>query len=575
MVETGDGPLSVLAGPGSGKTTVLVGRIAYLVEQRGVPPATILAITFTTTAAATLRQRLGGILGQLAQELTVTTFHALGLRLIKQWSCELGFGDYPPAVYGRDDARALLREAATGLGLQLAPDHREHDADPWAASLPKLDLAVERFRLGRTRTGATPDGADDFDEDLLRPLSEAYEALLKERGAIDYPSMLRLPLRLFADEPRALRLVQDAYRFVMADEAQDTSQIQFELLRHVVERHRNLAVVGDPNQAIHGWNGADPGILLNFPQLYPEAKVFPLDQNHRSTGIVVALSNVLAAPLEGGRGSWTNNVDGPRARIYGAIDEQDEARFVAAEIERMLRSTEIEHPGQVAVLFRTNAQARTLALALRTAGVPFRVRADADLFVQPEVRDIVAYLRLVHCPADGPALARVVNVPPRRLQAVEQALRKRPVPAAELPLWAQKRGGPAARRRVEEFLEMLGELQQSALHCPPVQAFRMVVDRTGYATWLVSQKEGAKRLDHLKEMERVMESSPAADLATWLVDMHLGETQGVTDADARAVTLSTIHSAKGGEWPVVFVTGLEEGLLPHMTSDSSGPNAPK
>jgi len=231
VVETGDGPLSVLAGPGSGKTTVLVGRIAYMVEQRRIPPATILAITFTTVAAATLRQRLAGVLGQLAEELTVTTFHALGLRLIKQWSGELGFGDHLPAVYGRDDARAVLREAATGLGLQLAPELRERDPDPWAASLPKLDLAVERFRLGWRRTDTAPDGQDDFDEELLGPLTEAYEALLQERGAVDYPSMLRLPLRLFADEPRALHVVQDAYRFVMADEAQDTSHIQFELLR--------------------------------------------------------------------------------------------------------------------------------------------------------------------------------------------------------------------------------------------------------------------------------------------------------------------------------------------------------
>jgi len=219
VVETEEGPLSVLAGPGSGKTTVLVGRIAYLVDQRGVPPAAVLAITFTTAAAATLRQRLSSILGTTAQALTVTTFHALGLRLIKQWSGELGFGDYLPAVYGRDDARAVLREAATSLGLQLAPDVRQRDADPWALSLPKLDLAVERFRLGRTRAGTTLNWQDEFDEDLLRPLAETYEALLKERCAIDYPAMLSLPLRLFADEPGALHVVQNAYRFVMADEA--------------------------------------------------------------------------------------------------------------------------------------------------------------------------------------------------------------------------------------------------------------------------------------------------------------------------------------------------------------------
>jgi DNA helicase II / ATP-dependent DNA helicase PcrA len=242
----------VLAGPGSGKTTVLVGRIAYLIDQRGVPPAAVLAITFTTAAAATLRQRLSGILGHAAQALTVTTFHALGLRLIKQWSSELGFGDYLPAVYGREDARAVLREAAIRLGLELAPDVHRRDTDPWTLSLPRLDLAVERFRLGRVGAGTTSNAQDEFEEDLLQPMTDAYEALMKERCAIDYPAILSLPLRLFADEPSALHVVQDAYRFVMADEAQDTCHTQFELLRQIVERHRNLAIIGDPRQAIFG-----------------------------------------------------------------------------------------------------------------------------------------------------------------------------------------------------------------------------------------------------------------------------------------------------------------------------------
>jgi DNA helicase-2/ATP-dependent DNA helicase PcrA len=212
VVETGDGPLSVLAGPGSGKTTVLAGRIAYLVERRGVAPATILAITFTTAAAATLRQRLAGVLGDAAQDLTISTFHALGLRLIKQWSGELGFGDGMPAVYGRDDARALLREVASDFGLEVATDARGRNSDPWAMSLSKLTFAVDRFRLGRSARRSTSDDNDEFDEELLRPLSAAFEALLVKRGAVDYPSMLTLPLRLFEDEPRALRMVQDAYR---------------------------------------------------------------------------------------------------------------------------------------------------------------------------------------------------------------------------------------------------------------------------------------------------------------------------------------------------------------------------
>src|SRR5713101_3313729 len=553
VVEAGDGPLSILAGPGSGKTTVLAGRIAYLVEQRGVAAATILAITFTTAAAATLRQRLLGVLGDAAHDLTITTFHALGLRLIKQWSGELGFGDGVPAVYGRDDARVLLREVASVLGLEVAPEARGREIDPWALSLSKLTLALDRFRLRWNDRGRSSEEHDDIDEELLRQLTKAYEAQLHQRGAVDFPSMLTLPLHLFESEPGALRVVQDAYRFVMADEFQDTSDTEFRLLRQVVERHQNLAVVGDPNQAVYGFRGADPSVLLDFPQQYPGARVFPLDQNHRSTGVVVALSNALAAPLESGRESWTSNADGPRARLYTASDEMGESRFVADEIGRLLGSGQIEHPGEVAVLFRTNAQARTLAFSLRTAGLPFRVRADADLFGQPEVRDAVAYLRLAHCPTDGPALARVINVPPRRLRAIEQALRKRPVAVSELPLWAHKRGGPPARQAVAQFLALVENLHQATVDCRPVEALDAVLDRTQYAVWLADQENGRVRLTRIEELRAVMEASAAPDVATWLTDLHLGDVDG--PADIRAVALSTIHSAKGGEWPVVFVIG--------------------
>ena len=309
---------------------------------------------------------------------------------------------------------------------------------PSALSIPRTmrKSLSRRIALGRPRK-----------EEIKR-----LQARLRELGAVDYASMLALPLRLLRAEPPALRVLQDAYRFVMLDEAQDTCHTQHALLRLIVERHHNLMIVGDPQQCVFSWRGADPKILLDFPQTYPGARVIVLNENHRSTGVIVALANAVAAPLQYRPDSWTQNPAGPRARVYGAANEADEARFVAAEIGRLLRSGELAHPGQAAVLFRTNPQARALALALRAEGIPFRVRADADLFGRPEVRDLVAYLRLAHSPTDGPALARIINTPPRRLRLVEQALRRRPVAAADLPRWAQKRGGPPARRAVETLL---------------------------------------------------------------------------------------------------------------------------
>lgn len=562
VVTVGDGPLSVLAGPGSGKTTVLAGRIAYLVDARGISPTTIMAITFTTAAAATLRQRLAGVLGSAAQELTITTFHALGLRLIKQWGQELGF-TCAPAVYGREDARALLRRAASDLGLQIAPESRSRETDPWAMSVAKLASSLDRFRVTTASGASRIPYEDDIDNELLAALTAAYEELLQRNGAVDYPAMLTLPLRLFHSEPRALRVMQDAYRFVMADEFQDTSRAQFKLLENIVDHHRNLAVVGDPKQAIYMWLGADPSMLVEFPRQYPDARVFPLGQNHRSTGVVVALSNALAVPLRTGLESWTANARGPAARLYTATDELDEARFVADEIRHLVDSGHIEHVGQVAVLYRTNAQARLVAIGLRNARIAFRVRADADLFSQPDVRDVVAYLRLVHCPSDGPALSRVINVPPRRLRAIEQALRKRPVPVAELPMWAHKRGGPSARRMVEELLDLLEGLHRDVQGLRPAQVLEVVLGRIPYFEWLETQKDGHTRLKHIENLRSVMESSAAPDLGTWLIDMQLGEFDGPANPGAKSVTLSTIHGAKGAEWPVVFVVGCEDGLLPH------------
>jgi DNA helicase-2/ATP-dependent DNA helicase PcrA len=563
VVTAGEGPLSVLAGPGSGKTTVLAARIAYLVDERGISPSTIMAITFTTAAAATLRQRLAGVLGTAAQELTITTFHALGLRLIKQWSRELGFIHNVPAVYGRDDAHALLRQAAADFGIEIAPGMSVGDVDPWSVSITKLALALDRFRLASPTDASAWQYDQVVDTELLASLSAAYEDLLQCRGAVDYPAMLTLPLRLFRVETRALRLMQDAYRFVMADEFQDTSPIQFRLLEQIVQHDRNLAVVGDPKQAIFGWIGADPRLLVDFPQQFPDARVFPLEQNHRSTGIVVALSNALAAPLQTGQHSWTANPRGLSARLYSASDEIDEARFVAREIVYLRDSGHIEHPGQVAVLYRTNAQARTMALELRTARLSFRVRADADLFVQPAIRDLVAYLRLAHCPDDGPALARIIDTPPRRLHAIEQALRKRPVPVAELPAWAQKRAGPTGRHAAEGLLLFLEALHRDTQALRPAAVLETILERVPYCEWLRGQRDGHTRLKAVELLRAVVQNSAAPDLGTWLIDMQLGAADGPPDAGARSVTLTTIHGAKGAEWPVVFVVGLEEGLLPH------------
>ncbi len=538
----GDGPLLIVAGPGSGKTTVLAARIAYLVTSRGIAPTSVLAITFATKAARELRARLVGMLGEQGQAVDVTTFHAFGLRIVRQWSEELGYGPGPLAVYGKEEALKVLQEAADQLDFNL---------ERW----PLSDLArcLERLRLG-----------DDISlpaADELRPLAEVHEDLLRRRGAVDYPAMLALPLRLFSTRPEVLRLCQDSYRLVLSDEFQDVSAAQYALLRSLAERHRNLVVVGDPRQTLYGWRGADVRFLRAFERDFPEAQVLSLDQNFRSTGRIVDLANTLGGTLEYSRPLWTDNPEGEVALLHEAQDEQAEAAFVADEIGRLLEAQRIGHPGEVAVLYRTNQQAHELTLALRAHRLPYRVLGRNDLFSTREVRDVIAYLRLAHNPDDMVALARIANAPPRRLGRLAEQLRARPVPPDEF-LTLASGYGPAAAGSAPSLLALIEELHERSVELAPVEMLDLVVERSGYADWLAGQPEGPCRMAHVATLRTLAEQAEG-DLAVWLADLQLGEEVAPTPDDARKVLLTTIHGAKGGEWRVVFVVGVEEGLLPH------------
>jgi DNA helicase-2/ATP-dependent DNA helicase PcrA len=300
--------------------------------------------------------------------------------------------------------------------------------------------------------------------------------------------------------------------------------------------------------------------------------VFVLDENHRSTATIVSLANAIAAPLAHRPACWTTNPSGPGARLYRALDEDDEASFVGEEVRRLLQTGEISNAGQAAVLFRTNAQARALADALRSRGIPVHVRAEGDLFASGEVRDLIAYLRLAHNPTDRTALARVMDTPPRELQQIAKAFRKRPIPVEQLPVYAQKRGGPPARRAAEEFLVLLDGLHIVTDDQAPIRVLEAVLDRTAYAVWLAAQPDGPSRLRQIESFHVLLEHATAPDLATWLADLHLGELEHGASEDS--VALLTVHAAKGREWPVVFVVGLEEGLLPLLHSRTNGDPEP-
>jgi DNA helicase-2/ATP-dependent DNA helicase PcrA len=545
-----DGPLLIVAGPGSGKTTVLAARIAYLVTARQVPPSSILALTFTTAAGRELRARLVGLLAEDARGVDALTFHALGLRLVRMWGEELGLGPGPVSVYGADDARELLCEAAACTTTEAA----EWDVD-------ELQLALDRFRLT---------GADEGEAERLHSLADEYEALLRRRGAVDYPAMLAWPLRLFRDRPDAMRLLQDTYRHVLCDELQDVCPAQYALLRLLAERHRNLVVVGDPAQTLYGWRGADLRFLLGFQSDFPDVRILTLDQNFRATGRIVDLANSLGASLPYGHSLWTQNPPGERAVVFVAGDAREEAGFVATQIRQLRSEDVITEYGAAAVLYRTNGQAQEIALALRAAGVPYHVRGSGDLFGRRDVQDAVAYLRLAYNPGDAAALARIVNVPPRRLGRIAQIVARDPVTLSDLPELAI-RLGPAAQANAEALVKLVGDLNQRANHVSTHMLLDFALNESGYRAWLAGRRDGPTRLASLAAL-RSLAQRAEGDLGSWLAEIQVGEDPAVGHDDRDRVLLTSIHGAKGREWRVVFAVGLEEGLLPHvraLVSDSS------
>jgi DNA helicase-2/ATP-dependent DNA helicase PcrA len=369
--------------------------------------------------------------------------------------------------------------------------------------------------------------------------------------------MLALPLRLLEEQAAARRVLEEAYRYVLADEAQDVSAPQYRLLSRLAARHRNLALVADARQAIFGWRGADAGYLRTFREDFPDARTFGLNENFRSTGRIVALANALGAPL-GGQRLWTRNPAGEPPSLHVAPDERGEAALVVERIRRLRDDGAVGRLDDVAVLYRTNRQAEALALALRRAELPYRVRPHGDPFGRREVRDALAYLRLAHDPDDAPALARVVDTPPRGLGRLVGPLRRRPVPARDLPVLAGA-FGPAAVYAAQALLSLVRDLHARAAD-RPADLLDLALEQSGYHAWLVDQPDGAARLGHLAAL-RALAVEARCDLTAWLAGLAL---DGVAPAgpERERVLLTTVHGSKGGEWSVVFVVGADEGLLP-------------
>jgi DNA helicase II / ATP-dependent DNA helicase PcrA len=569
-VEAINGPVLILAGPGSGKTRVITHRIAYLIKVVGVNPRRILAVTFTNKAAREMEDRLSKLASTAVKDITMGTFHAICAKILRIDGKAIGI-DPKYVIYDDDDQLSLIKRALNELNL----DSKQFAPRALLSSISSAKAAMQ--------------GPDDirghsYFEEVTQRVYERYQKMLNASSALDFDDLLLKTVILFQKAPEVLKRYQARYLHIQVDEFQDTNLVQYELVKMLAGQSRNICVVGDPDQSIYSWRSADIRNILNFEKDFPDAKVVLLEQNYRSTQVILdAASNVIAANRERkAKGLWTENEKGQPACIYEAYSEEEEAQFAVSEIDKLIRNEGFK-AGDFAVMFRTNAQSRVLEEAFIRYGMPYKLVAGTRFYERREIKDLIAYFRLIQNPNDTVSLLRIINVPQRGIG--DKSL-------DELSRWARDQGLneyealkqfnesqisnlelPFSSRTVKVlagFAAMLDNLIQKSRELTLVQLFDEVVEKTGYKQYITALVDGEDRWDNILEFRGVAQEykdlTPEQGLTTFLESVAL-----VSDVDDLpdkndTVTLITLHQAKGLEFPVVFIVGMEEGILPHYRS---------
>ena len=566
------GPLLILAGAGSGKTRVLTHRIAWLVREGHVRPDRVLAVTFTNKAAREMRDRLTRLLGTnpAEQGMWVGTFHATCARMLRRDGPAVGI-DRSFAVFDEADQRSLLRQALAELG------YAEHDFTP-AAIGARISWAKNEVLDAAGQQSAAGDRLDR----VAARVRERYDALLRENNAVDFDDLLLFGVRLL--EVDVVRESwQQRFEHVLVDEFQDTNHAQNVFLARLAGGHKNIAVVGDDDQSIYSWRGARIQNILEFQRAWPDAAVVKLERNYRSTRPILDAAWQVVQNNVGrmAKRLWTDRHAGERIVVYEAHDEYAEAEFVIREIERSLREDRSRTPSDFAVLYRTNAQSRAIEEVFLRYAVPYQVVGGVRFYERREVKDLLAYLRLVENPHDAVALARVLNVPPRGIGARTQEelwlfARANSLPPAEAMRIAAQIDSVGVRQRQElrSFADLIDGLRAQGAALPLSQLIDRIVSAVGFQAYLRDRTdEGEERWENVLELRGVAEEYSELPTEEQL-PRFLEEVALVSDVDsyregAPAVTLITLHAVKGLEFPVVFLTGMEEGVFPHARSSES------
>ncbi|MFJ5623211.1 DNA helicase PcrA [Peribacillus loiseleuriae] len=569
-VKATDGPLLIMAGAGSGKTRVLTHRIAYLMVEKEVAPWNILAITFTNKAAREMKERIRGILGGASEEIWISTFHSMCVRILRRDIDRIGY-NRNFSILDTTDQQSVIKQILKDKNL----DPKKYD---YRALLGTISSAKNEL--------VTPEEyqktAGDFYTNVAADVYTEYQKRLRKNQACDFDDLIMLTITLFQRVPEVLEYYQRKFQYIHVDEYQDTNRAQYMLVKLLASRFRNLCVVGDSDQSIYRWRGADIANILSFEKDYPNATMIFLEQNYRSTKKILEAANKV---IDNNRNRkpknlWTENMDGNKIRYFRADSEQGEAQFVAGKINEMIRDSS-RKLSDIAILYRTNAQSRVMEEVLLKSNLQYTIVGGIKFYDRKEIKDILAYLRLIANPDDDISLRRVINVPKRGIGATSLDKVADYAAMTDGSMYQALQDidmiglSPKITKAAREFRDLIHAYTNQQEYLSVTELVEEVIEKTGYREMLQAEKsiESQSRLENIDEFLSVTKSFEQSNddksLVGFLTDLALvADIDQLDDTEEaqESVTLMTLHSAKGLEFPVVFLLGLEEGVFPHSRS---------
>jgi DNA helicase-2/ATP-dependent DNA helicase PcrA len=564
--ETVDGPVLILAGAGSGKTRVLTYRIANLVLNHGVPAHHILAVTFTNKAASEMMSRVEQLIGGVPFSMGIGTFHSICTHLLRREIGALGW-DQRFTIADESQQETALK----GILREMGVDERRFTP---ASILARISAAKNEL-IGPEEYARRADG---FFERLVAEVYPAYQRRLAINNSLDFDDLLTFAVRLFQEAPEVLERYRERWRYILVDEYQDTNHVQYVFTKLLAQTHHNICVVGDDDQSIYSWRGANIRNILDFEKDYPETKVIKLEQNYRSTQNILDVANAVIRENRNRKEKklWTENGKGVPVAVQFMPNDFEEGRFVVREIRRLMARGEFRNLSDFAILYRTNAQSRLVERAFAEEGLPYQVIGGPKFYERREIRDLLAYLRLISNPADDASLRRIVNVPPRALGDTSLDHLQKFASAHGMPLWRailEIGDVPGLQLRAvtafKGFAQLMLGLMDASQGVPLVTLLELILQRTGYREYINPDGalEGQDRLENITELMRQAASLPEGDprenLAQFLDEVALVSDQDTIEDATDKATLITLHAAKGLEFPVVFIVGMSEDIFPH------------